>query len=241
MKLNYKRVLLVGLAFFIIQLFWQTYDTIIPKILNDKFGMSQLLSGIIMSLDNLLALFMLPLFGTISDRTNTKWGRRKPFIIVGTVAACALFMTLTVSDNLQMKHINESVNRRFDVVLSGEDSEERRDVLGILYDENCASVQQAFEPQIPGVKSQIQVTRELFVLSGNIAPDSERVAEFRNILGDAENELKAYINRLQEFYSNLTVEARQDYAWRQTVASPFPMILFVGILFMLLLAMSTFR
>ena len=241
MKLNYKRVLLVGLAFFIIQLFWQTYDTIIPKILNDKFGMSQLLSGIIMSLDNLLALFMLPLFGTISDRTNTKWGRRKPFIIVGTVVACALFVTLTVSDNLQMKHINESVNGRFDAVLSGEDSEERRDVLGILYDENCARVQQAFEPQIPGVKSQIQVTRELFVLSGNIAPDSERVAEFRNILGDAENELKAYINRLQEFYSDLTVEARQDYAWRQTVASPFPMILFVGILFVLLLAMSTFR
>lgn len=241
MKLNYKRVMLIGLAFFIIQLFWQTYDTIIPKILNDKFGMSQFLSGIIMSLDNLLALFMLPLFGTISDRTKTKWGRRKPFIIAGTVVACALFVTLTVSDNLQMKHINESVNGRFDAVLSGEDSEERRDILGILYDKNCGKVQDAFEPRLPGMNSQIKVTRDLFVLSGNIAPDSARVDEFRRIIGDAEGELKGYLSRLESFYQKLTVEARQDYAWRQTTARPFPIILFIGLLFLLLLAMSTFR
>lgn len=241
MKLNYKRVMLIGLAFFIIQLFWQTYDTIIPKILNDKFGMSQFLSGIIMSLDNLLALFMLPLFGTISDRTKTKWGRRKPFIIAGTVVACALFVTLTVSDNLQMKHINESVNGRFDAVLSGEDSEERRDILGILYDKNCGKVQDAFEPRLPGMNSQIKVTRDLFVLSGNIAPDSARVDEFRRIIGDAEGELKGYLSRLESFYQKLTVEARQDYAWRQTTARPFPIILFIGLLLLLLLAMSTFR
>lgn len=241
MKLNYKRVMLIGLAFFIIQIFWQTYDTIIPKILNDKFGMSQFLSGIIMSLDNLLALFMLPLFGTISDRTKTKWGRRKPFIIAGTVVACALFVTLTVSDNLQMKHINESVNGRFDAVLSGEDSEERRDILGILYDKNCGKVQDAFEPRLPGMNSQIKVTRDLFVLSGNIAPDSARVDEFRRIIGDAEGELKGYLSRLESFYQKLTVEARQDYAWRQTTARPFPIILFIGLLFLLLLAMSTFR
>lgn len=241
MKLNYKRVMLVGLAFFIIQLFWQTYDTIIPKILNDKFGMSQLMSGIIMSLDNLLALFMLPLFGAISDRTKTKWGRRKPFIIVGTAVACALFIALTFSDNLQMKHINASVNGKFDTVLSGEDSKERRDILGILYDENCGRVQDAFEPRLPGANSQIQVTRELFVLSGNIAPDSARVEEFRRILGDAEGELKVYLGRLHDFYQKLTVEARQDYAWRQTAASPAPIILFIGLLFLLLLTMSTFR
>ena len=233
--------MLIGLAFFIIQLFWQTYDTIIPKILNDKFGMSQFLSGIIMSLDNLLALFMLPLFGTISDRTKTKWGRRKPFIIAGTVVACALFVTLTVSDNLQMKHINESVNGRFDAVLSGEDSEERRDILGILYDKNCGKVQDAFEPRLPGMNSQIKVTRDLFVLSGNIAPDSARVDEFRRIIGDAEGELKGYLSRLESFYQKLTVEARQDYAWRQTTARPFPIILFIGLLLLLLLAMSTFR
>ena len=241
MKLNYKRVMLVGLAFFIIQLFWQTYDTIIPKILNDKFGMSQFLSGIIMSLDNLLALFMLPLFGTISDRTQTKWGRRKPFIIIGTIAACVLLLTLTVSDNLQVKHMNDAVNGRFDAVLEEGDSEERRDILGLLFDENCGNVQNAFEPRLPGVNSQTKVTRELFVRSGDLAADSARVAAFRHILGGAEDELKSYVGRLQDFYSKLTVEARQDYAWRQTTARPLPIILFIGILFLLLLAMSTFR
>ena len=63
MKLNYKKTVFVGFAFFLISAFWQAYDTIIPKILTDKFGMSQSLSGVIMAADNVLALFLLPLFG----------------------------------------------------------------------------------------------------------------------------------------------------------------------------------
>lgn len=61
MKLNNKRTIYIGFAFFLICAFWQAYDTIIPKILTDKFGMSQSWSGAIMGLDNILALFMLPL------------------------------------------------------------------------------------------------------------------------------------------------------------------------------------
>ena len=76
MKLNYKRTIFVGFAFFLICTFWQAYDTIIPKILTDKFGMSQAASGGVMALDNVLAIFLLPLFGAISDKTNTKLGRR---------------------------------------------------------------------------------------------------------------------------------------------------------------------
>ena len=68
MKLNYKRTIFVGFAFFLICAFWQAYDTIIPKILTDKFGMSQTLSGVIMAADNVLALFLLPLFGAVSDK-----------------------------------------------------------------------------------------------------------------------------------------------------------------------------
>jgi len=86
MKLNYKRTIFVGFAFFLICTFWQAYDTIIPKILTDKFGMSQAASGVVMALDNVLAIFLLPLFGAISDKTNTKLGRRTPFIIAGTLA-----------------------------------------------------------------------------------------------------------------------------------------------------------
>ena len=90
MKLSYRRTLLVGFAFFLICAFWQAYDSLIPKILTDKFGMSQANSGIIMALDNVLALFMLPLFGAISDKCGSRLGRRTPFILIGTLCA-ALF------------------------------------------------------------------------------------------------------------------------------------------------------
>ncbi|MBQ5653244.1 MAG: MFS transporter [Alistipes sp.] len=76
MKLNYKRTILVGFAFFLISAFWQAYDATIPVILTNKFGMSQTWSGVIMALDNILAVFMLPVFGALSDKCSTRWGKR---------------------------------------------------------------------------------------------------------------------------------------------------------------------
>ena len=87
MKLNYKKTIYVGLAFLLISMFWQAYDAIIPKILIDKFGLNQFASGAVMALDNVLALFLLPFFGYLSDKTNHKKGRRTPYIIVGTLLA----------------------------------------------------------------------------------------------------------------------------------------------------------
>ena len=110
MKLNYKRTIFVGFAFFLICTFWQAYDTIIPKILTDKFGMTQAHSGIIMALDNVLALFMLPLFGAISDKCRHRLGRRTPFILFGTVIAAILLVVLSFVDNRQLKNI-EAVAR----------------------------------------------------------------------------------------------------------------------------------
>lgn len=107
MKLNYKRTIFVGFAFFLICTFWQAYDTIIPKILTDKFGMNQANSGIIMALDNVLALFMLPLFGAVSDKCKRKSGRRTPFIMAGTIAAAVLLIALSFVDNLQLKAISD--------------------------------------------------------------------------------------------------------------------------------------
>ena len=72
MKLKTKNVLFVGLAFFSICMFWQVYDTVIAKMLINTFGLNQFWSGVIMALDNLLALFLLPLFGALSDKTKTK-------------------------------------------------------------------------------------------------------------------------------------------------------------------------
>ena len=94
MKLNYKRTILVGFAFFLISAFWQAYDTVVPLIMTNKFGMKQLSSGIIMSLDNIFAVFMLPIFGAISDKVKCKYGRRTPFIFFGTILAAVLFIVL---------------------------------------------------------------------------------------------------------------------------------------------------
>ena len=105
MKLSYRRTVLVGFAFFLICLFWQAYDTIIPKILTDKFGMSQSLSGAVMALDNVFAVILLPIFGAISDRHNSKLGRRTPFILVGTLVASVAFVGLSFIDNLQLSAI----------------------------------------------------------------------------------------------------------------------------------------
>ncbi len=105
MKLNYKRVMLVGMAFFLISAFWQAYDAIVPLILTNHFGMPQTASGAVMSLDNVLAVFILPIFGAISDRTNTRFGKRTPFIFFGTIAAVISFVCLTFIDNYQLTKV----------------------------------------------------------------------------------------------------------------------------------------
>ena len=105
MKLNYKRTIFVGFAFFLICAFWQAYDNTIPLILTNKFGMSQGWSGVIMALDNILALVMLPLFGAISDRHRGKHGRRTPFIVVGTVIAAVALVALSFVDRAQLNNI----------------------------------------------------------------------------------------------------------------------------------------
>ena len=98
MKLNYKRTVLIGLAFLSICAFWQMYDSIIPLILQNTFGIGETLTGAIMAADNVLAIFLLPLFGALSDKTDTRVGRRMPFIVTGTVLAVIFLMLLPIAD-----------------------------------------------------------------------------------------------------------------------------------------------
>ena len=100
MKLNTKRTILVGLAFLSISAFWQLYDSIIPLILKNTFHISDTISGGIMAIDNVLALFMLPFFGSLSDKVHTKLGRRTPFILCGTAAAVIAMLFLPFADNI---------------------------------------------------------------------------------------------------------------------------------------------
>ena len=99
MKLNNKRTVLVGLAFLSICAFWQMYDSVIPLILTKTFHMNETFSGAIMAADNILALFLLPFFGTLSDKTNTRLGKRTPYILGGTIVAIILLNILPILDN----------------------------------------------------------------------------------------------------------------------------------------------
>lgn len=100
LKLNKKRTFLIGFAFFGILLLWQVYDswcpTLLTEIIKTRLGTAdelevQWLVGIIMACDNLAALILLPIFGSLSDKTHTKIGKRMPYILVGTFVSAVAF------------------------------------------------------------------------------------------------------------------------------------------------------
>ena len=108
MKLNTKRTILVGFAFFLISAFWQAYDAIVPLALNNHYGLPHWISGFVMSIDNILAVFMLPIFGALSDKVMTKFGKRTPFIVVGTIAAVLSFIALTFVNGIQLEALKDA-------------------------------------------------------------------------------------------------------------------------------------
>ncbi len=118
MKLNVKNTVLIGFAFLAISAFWQMYNNVIPLILTDTFAMNETISGIIMALDNILALFLLPWFGDRSDKCKSKMGRRKPFILWGTIASVVLMMLIPILDNRFYENPSNVVEIVFIVVLA---------------------------------------------------------------------------------------------------------------------------
>lgn len=106
--MDYKKAILVSLPFFAITIFWQAYDTIMPQILAYHFGMSSTNLGMIMGIDNLVALIFLPLFGAISDRINSKMGRRTPLILWGTIGGAVSFVLMGLADNRQLAKLIEA-------------------------------------------------------------------------------------------------------------------------------------
>ena len=211
MKLNYKRTILVGFAFFLISLFWQAYDATIALTLTNKFGMNQTWSGVVMALDNILALFLLPLFGTLSDKHNGKHGRRTPFIRFGTTVAAIALVALSFVDNMQLNLIRD---------ISTVDDPAG---LAVIYDTQAEK-----ELQTPSG------TR--FVLSEKFTKDDFSAIRSTDDVKDVTNR-----NEDKTPYTSYVVPARQAYAAEQTAKNPTPLILFVMVLLVLLVAMGTFR
>lgn len=204
MKLNYKRTILVGFAFFLISAFWQAYDATIPVILTNKFGMSQTWSGVIMALDNILALFMLPLFGALSDKCHTKYGKRTPFIVCGTVIAAVALLGLSFVDSMQLKNISD--------VAKIDDPA----ALEVIYDSQKNATLQTPDG-------------DKFVLADRFTKE-----EFTAIRSTGEN-------GTNPDYTNYVAPARQAYASQATRNDPTPLILFIALLLLVLVAMATFR
>ena len=208
MKLNTKRTVLVGFAFFLICAFWQIYDVTIAMTLTNKFGLSQTASGVVMALDNILALFMLPLFGGISDRCKSKSGRRTPFVRTGTILAVAFLLLLSLADNAQLKNI-----QRYSKVNDPATME-------LIYDAQKDTVLQT--PEGVDYKLSDLYTREEFA---NLTTDSKTT------------ELNAFGREVEvNLYTRHVVPARQACAGAVTAKNPATLVIFLGILLLLLMS-----
>ena len=213
MKLNYKRTVLVGFAFFLICAFWQIYDVTIAMTLTSKFGLSQTISGIVMALDNILALFLLPLFGGISDRCKSKSGRRTPFIRIGTILAVVFLLALSFVDNAQLKNIADYTKVNDPATM------ER------IYDEQKDTV--LHTPEGVEYKLVDLYTREEFA---QLTTDSKSTE-----INDFGREVEVNL------YTRHVVPARQACAAAVTDANPMTVVIFLGVLLLLLISMATFR
>ena len=213
MKLNSKRTILVGFAFFLICAFWQIYDVTIAMTLTSKFGLSQTASGVVMALDNILALFLLPLFGGISDRHQGKRGRRTPFIRAGTILAVIFLMVLSLADNAQLAKIRDYADVNDPATM------ER------IYDEQKSTLLQTPE----GVSYRLEdiFTRE----------------EFAQLTTDSKTTETNKFGRQVDvnLYTRYVVPARQACAGEITAQNPGVLIAFLAILLLLLISMATFR
>ena len=121
LKLVYPQTFKVGFAFAIIMLFWTAYDFVVPLLLEHAYGLPSWARGLIMGLDNLLSLFMLPLFGKLSDNAHgklvKKWGRRTPFIVIGTVCAVVLMVFVpvaTLKQQAEAENITTQIEAKLD-------------------------------------------------------------------------------------------------------------------------------
>ena len=190
MKLDYKKTLYIGLAFLIISMFWQVYDNVIAKMLINSFGFDQTVSGFILALDNIIALVMLPLFGTISDRTKHKLGKRTPYILYGVILSSILFVGVAVMDSYQQKAIADA--------------------------------------NIPHVEELRDSEGELYGYSVG-----EDEFYYKGLEGEVEKKLYDYKqDALLEYQSRARAVSKNN---------PIYLVLFIAILFVVLLIMSTYR
>lgn len=246
MKLNYKRTLLVGFAFFLICAFWQAYDAIVPLMLTNKFGLSQGASGIIMSLDNILALFMLPLFGALSDKSRSRFGKRTPFILIGTICAIVCFVSLTFVDEAQLNKVKADKQALWDYA----------NTMTVENKENDSVIDASAETSIVLRDYAARLFYNTDYDSLTADKQAELVQKYANLGYDSvytyDKETKTYAVydskadvpdglRSKNTYVALVSSAENLFAHNVTATSPWTLVLFIVFLLMTLISMAVFR
>jgi len=227
MKLNYRNTFYVGLIFFIISLFWQTYDMMIARTMIDKFGLNQTWSGIVMAVDNVMAVILLPLFGALSDKSNSKKGRRTPYIIVGTVLSACAFMALSFADQQQTLRLQATdiVENHYDVAFGGEVETSERSHWYVV-------INNMEEERIQAYDEGLISARKLSLWESSI---KDPMVTILNNNGETLN------NRDLSIIKDLYYKYLSERAWEITSTDPTQLIIFSSILFISLVSMAIFR
>lgn len=277
MRLNYKNTILVGFAFAIISAFWYAYDFLVPLMLNRTFGLSDAMRGLVMGLDNILALVLLPLFGTISDKVNTKMGKRTPFLLVGTILSVVCLVILPVVENIQTAEVKKTMDSSVITVEQAYDNAIANDILtldkiaaadekstsiegvmkaymlsnkkadGSNYDLTSeADVKQAFKSI---TSKDVMVHNYVFLPCQNVQKlamvyDSEKPTGISrdDFIRTTEKMVESGKSAKNLAYNEKIQPVVEDYIYHNyTAKNPGVLVGFMIILFLLLVAMASFR
>ncbi|HHT82921.1 MAG TPA: SLC45 family MFS transporter [Clostridiales bacterium] len=233
MKLDYKKTIKVGFAFAIIMIFWAAYDFVVPLLLERAFGLSNTLRGLIMGLDNLLSLFLLPIFGKISDRSKSRFGRRTPFIVVGTVVTVALMVFVPISANKQLKEATEFKAEIIQELDAGDWEEIYKEADKMYLSNNNITKAKFIEI---GQKGELEIKSKGLFNKTYYDADGNKLSEeqYKPILEQNDNYAKFCASPLNSWLS------KQVYK-QITLQNVVRLVIYMIILFFVLVAMATFR
>jgi maltose/moltooligosaccharide transporter len=101
-RFSMPRTFLLGFGFLGVSIIWSLYNAYVPIFLKDQFGLSSSVIGVIMTIDNVFAILLLPFLGALSDRTRSPLGRRRPYILGGSILAAVFFVLVPMAMGSQL-------------------------------------------------------------------------------------------------------------------------------------------
>ena len=101
LEFSQRKTFLLGFGFLGVSMIWAMYNAYLPVFLKETFHLSSFIVGAIMTIDNIFAILLLPFLGALSDSTNTKIGKRRPYILVGAPLAMIFFILIPFANKTQ--------------------------------------------------------------------------------------------------------------------------------------------